>query len=144
MSQTNADHTGTPSFEPAAPASTTDTVELSEAWQKRFALIERAGGVKMPKLKELNFRERMACNFNLLAAIFGPFYYAAKGMWKRGLAYWGMAFAGILLLELIITLAGFGHVLKGVHYTGAWAALFGMMANRDYYKKVVLHDNGWF
>lgn len=144
MSQPNADHTGTPSFEPAAPASATDTVELSEAWKKRFAQMERAGGLKMTKFKELSFSERMNCTFNGWAAIFGIFYYISKGMWKRGLVYWVMTFVGLLLLALIATLAGLDDMLSGVHFGGAWAGVYGAMANRDYYKKVVLNDNGWF
>ena len=117
--------------------------DLPEVWKKRFALIERAGGTKLPRIKDLSFRERTTCTFNLLAGIFGPMYYIAKGMWKKGLAYWGMGIAGILILETMVTLAGFGHLLDGVHYTGAWVAMFAMLANRDYYKKVVLGDNGW-
>ena len=85
----------------------------------------------------------MACTFNLLVGLFGPFYYIAKGMWKKGLAYWRLGIAGILVLETLVTVAGFGHLLSRMHYTGAWVALFAMMANRDYYKKVMLGENGW-
>lgn len=85
----------------------------------------------------------MACTFNLLVGLFGPFYYIAKGMWKKGLAYWRLGIAGILVLETLVTVAGFGHLLSRMHYTGAWVALFAMMANRDYYKKVMLGDKGW-
>lgn len=140
---------GTPFATPqaaSAAASGTPTAvptNLPKVWQKRFALIERAGGLKLTKLKDLSFFERTACTFNLLAGLFGPFYYIAKGMWKKGLAYWGLGIAGILVLETLVTVAGFGHLLSRVHYTGAWVALFAMMANRDYYKKVMLGDNGW-
>ncbi|CAN7620150.1 DUF2628 domain-containing protein [Acidovorax sp. LjRoot129] len=144
MSQHHTEHASPHPAISAAQATTVESAELSETWKKRFALIERAGGFKMPQLKELSFGERMTCTFNFVAALFGPFYYMAKGMWKRGLTYWGLAIAGIVLLELIISLAGFGHILSSMHYGGAWAGLFGVMANRDYYKKVMLHDNGWF
>lgn len=116
---------------------------LPEVWKKRFELIERAGGLKMTRLKDLSFGERIRCNFNLLAGLFGPIYYATKGMWKRGLAYVGLGLAGIVMLETLISLAGFGHLLDGVHYTGGWIGLFAYQANRDYYKKIVLGDNRW-
>lgn len=140
---------GTPFAPPhAAPTAASGTTtalpsDLPKVWQKRFALIERAGGLKLTKLKDLGFFERSSCTFNVLAGLFGPFYYIAKGMWKKGLAYWGLGIAGIVVFETLVTLAGFGHLLSRVHYTGAWVALFALMANRDYYKKVVLGDNGW-
>ncbi len=127
----------------ASPTTSPLPPDLPDVWKKRFALIERAGGLKMTRFKDLSFGERMRCNFNLLAGLFGPIYYATKGMWKRGLTYVGLGLAGIIMLETLITLAGFGHVLDGVHYTGAWIGLFGYQANRDYYKKIVLGDNRW-
>lgn len=131
-------HTTAPTHPPhSLPA------DLPEIWKKRFALMERAGGLKMTRLKDLGFWERSACTFNVLAGIFGPFYYIAKGMWKKGLAYWCLGIVGIVVLEVLVSLVGYGHLLERVHYTGMWVALFALMANRDYYKKVVLGDNRW-
>lgn len=117
--------------------------QLAQSLAKTICTDRAGGGLKLTKLKDLSFFERTACTFNLLAGLFVPFYYIAKGMWKKGLAYWGLGIAGILVLETLVTVAGFGHLLSRMHYTGAWVALFAMMANRDCYKKVMLGDNAW-
>ncbi len=57
---------------------------ISDKWKQRFSAIHHAGGIKMPKFKELPAEERRkAFSFNFLAFFFGPIYYAIKGMWKR-------------------------------------------------------------
>ena len=54
---------------PTSPAAV-DQIGLSPKWKRRFALIEKAGGAKMPAFKTLTFGERFAC-FNWLAFFFG-------------------------------------------------------------------------
>ena len=91
---------------------------ISDKWKQRFSAIHHAGGIKMPKFKELPAEERRkAFSFNFLAFFFGPIYYATKGMWKKGLALF----------------LGYGI-----------SAVFATRANIDYYKKMLLNDNGWW
>ncbi len=64
-----------------------EALPVSEKWKDRFKAIAHAGGVKFPNLKDLPKNERRkAFSFNVLAFLFGPVYYIAKGMWKKGLA----------------------------------------------------------
>ena len=51
--------------------------------------------------------------FNVLAFLFGPFYYFFKGSYARATGF-------------------------------AAAAVYGTLANRDYYAKMVLGQNGWW
>jgi hypothetical protein len=59
-------------------------LSVSDAWKQLFALIQRAGGPPLKNFQSLSFGERMRVGMNFLAFLFGPFYYAAKGMWRKG------------------------------------------------------------
>ena len=63
------------------------SLPIFESWKVKFHLLEKAGGVKLSKFKELSFSERMKVNFNLIAFFLGPIYYAVKGMWKKGIIF---------------------------------------------------------
>jgi len=117
-------------------------LDVSEKWKERFHAINAAGGHKLKKIKELPKSERKkAFSFNILAFLFGPLYYIAKGMWKRGI------FLLVCLVAVIIAatfaLEHFGY-LKFANALGyGAAAVYAMRANLDYYRKMVLNDNGW-
>jgi hypothetical protein len=115
---------------------------VSEAWKTKFRLIEKAGGPKQKNLRDLSFRERQLISFNILGFLFGPIYYAVKGMWKKGLAMFTIVFMAIVILSLILEAIGFGRFANALGYGGA--ALFAVRANIDQYKKWVLDDNGWW
>jgi hypothetical protein len=115
---------------------------VSEAWKTRFQFLEKAGGVKMPRLKALGTGERMKLSFNILAFLFGPFYYLAKGMWKKAIALFVVCAAAVLVLAVLLEMAGFGQFGKSLGY--GVAAIFAVRANIDYYKKMVLGQNGWW
>jgi Protein of unknown function (DUF2628) len=117
---------------------------VSDSWKTKFYLIEKAGGLKMTRLRALSFSERMkvGANFNLLAFLFGPVYYAVKGMWKKGLALFGAIVVVILLIGFLLELAGLGRFANSLGYGGA--AIYAMRANIDYYKKMVLKQNDWW
>jgi hypothetical protein len=119
-----------------------DALQVSDSWKIRFRLLERAGGVKMPKLKNLSSGERMKIMLNLLAFLFGPFYYLAKGMWKKGLVLFGICFLIVVVLELGLELVGLGRIGNAIGY--GVGAIFALRANIDFYKKMVLGDNGWW
>ena len=78
----------------AVPGSTSDS------WREVLALIEKASGASGFNMSRISTRERFKVMFNLWAFFFGPFYYAAKGMWKRAIAYSLLMVAGIILFEL--------------------------------------------
>jgi hypothetical protein len=115
---------------------------VSDNWKAKFFLLEKAGGVKMTGIKALSVSERMKITFNLLAFLFGPIYYAVKGMWKKGLAIFGASLVFVVLLSFVMELAGLGRFANALGY-GA-AAFYAIRANIDYYKKMVLKQNGWW
>jgi Protein of unknown function (DUF2628) len=128
----------------AAQHSSADILNLpvSDNWKAKFFLLEKAGGVKMASIKALSVAERMKITFNLLAFLFGPIYYAFKGMWKKGLAIFGASLVLVLLIGFVLELAGLGRFANALGY-GA-AAFYAIRANIDYYKKMVLKQNGWW
>lgn len=105
-------------------------------------LMEKAGGVKMPQHKALSGGERMKISFNVLAFLFGPFYYMAKGMWKKAITLFVVSLAIVVLLEILLEMAGLGRFGKALTY--GVAAVYAVRANIDYYKKMVLRQNGWW
>ncbi|URI06751.1 DUF2628 domain-containing protein [Aquincola tertiaricarbonis] len=115
-------------------------IELSEGWKKKFALIEKAGGPALPNFKSLSRMERFKVNFNVLAFMFMPFYFIAKGMWRKGLT---------LFLITVVVVNVIDFAFDGVALADRLANFFGpflfsMQANKDYYRKVVLGRNGWW
>ena len=109
---------------------------VSATWKETFQLIDRAGGVKLPKLRELSSSDRRRIQFNWLAFLFGPFYYLTKGMWRKAITYSAIIFALIFaLLALgLKSSAGFGV---------AFGIIWAMLANISYYKIKVLGQNPW-
>jgi hypothetical protein len=122
---------------PRGKADPVSRLDVSESWKRRFRLIEKAGGPDLPHFRDLPFGERFGLNFNILAFIFGPFYYLAKGLWRQAVLYFVSAFVVVLLLEA----AGLGKFSRGVGY--GLAAVYALRANISYYRKVVLGDTPW-
>ncbi|WP_415754353.1 DUF2628 domain-containing protein [Pseudomonas leptonychotis] len=116
---------------------------VSDKWKQRFSAIHHAGGIKMPKLKELPAaKRRKAFSFNFLAFFFGPIYYAFKGMWKKGLALFVACAAVVITIGLGLEYVGYGKLANALGY--GVSAVFAARANIDYYKKMLLNDNGWW
>jgi hypothetical protein len=116
---------------------------ISDAWRTRFALLHKAGGAAMPQSIELTLGERATVRFNLPAFVLGPVYYAAMGMWKKGVTLALLSCGLILLARLLLGTLGLAH--SG--FTAmAWLIpplLYATRANIDYFTRVVLHDDGW-
>lgn len=127
--------------EPLTTANIAD-LPVSDTWKTKFMLMEKAGGVKMPQHKALSGGERMKISFNVLAFLFGPFYYMAKGMWKKAITLFVVSLAIVVLLEILLEMAGLGRFGKALTY--GVAAVYAVRANIDYYKKMVLRQNGWW
>lgn len=127
------------------------TLPVSWEWKGRFKAIVAAGGVELPNIKTLPSFERDKVLFNALAMFLGPFYYCAKGMWKRGITLFlvSVALCVGLLTAIQSVLGYFGH---GELFGEIWFPIvltflfffFGARANVHYYRKMVLDDCGWW
>lgn len=74
----------------------------------------------------------------MLAFLFGPLYYIAKGMWKKGLSLLFLSTACTLVMVPFVP----EPVLRGISF--GFQALFAMNANVDYYRKKVLGEDFWW
>ncbi len=125
---------------PSAASPDTSAQEVSDAWKEKFALIEKAGGVKLPKAGELEFWERLKVTFNIWGFLFAPFYYLAKGMWKKAIVLTALSIVIVVVLDAIF--GGIGIVDLMTNFVAP--AIFAARANIDFYKKSVLGDNNWW
>ena len=119
-----------------------DFLPVSAAWKQKFRLLKQAGAPKLTNLKSLSFKERFTINFNIIAFLFGPFYYLAKGMWKKALSIFAACAAAVMVIGFALDIAGLSKVSDALGY--GVSAIFALRANIDYYKKMVLCENGWW
>ncbi len=126
-----------------------DALDVSDRWKQYFKAIQANGGLQLPLFKSLPKDQRKAAfkqiqppfaSF-LLAFVFGLFYYIAKGMWKKGLVLTAIVAFIVIVLGTVLYMIGGEMLAKGVNFVGA--AIFGMMAPRDYYAFKVENDTGW-
>ncbi|MDO4694995.1 MAG: DUF2628 domain-containing protein [Eikenella sp.] len=116
-----------------------EQLDVAESWKKRFHLIEKAGGEKLPRIKELSFGERISVGFNVWTMLFGVIYLLIKGMWKLALSYLA---AAVLLSFAASALEAAGWKAGNALFFGL-AAGFAAITNRNYYKKMVLGRSDW-
>lgn len=120
-----------------------DDLPVSEVWKKKFKAMRKAGGPGMKNLNSLSKAERKDLgSFNVVAFLFGPFYYMAKGMWRRGILLFAVCVAAVIVIDIALGLIGLEKFGKALGY--GVAGVFAVRANADYYKKMVLGDNGWW
>lgn len=120
--------------------SNNETETISDSWQEKFHLLEKAGGVKLPNFNKLAFGERSRMLFNIWGFLFGPLYYVKMGMWKKGISLFGVALLIIVVLTVICRVIGISDAITNF----ISAAIFSSRSTVDYYKKVKLQDNGWW
>jgi hypothetical protein len=120
-----------------------EALPVSPAWKDRFHAIALAGGAKLPNFKQLSRQERQrAMRLNVLAFIFGPLYYIAKGMWKKAVVYFVLTVLAATAVGLALEFFGYGHLVRATTVSfGVW---FGLRANIDFYKRMVDGENGWW
>lgn len=95
----------------------------------------------MKNLKNMPREERRrSFQFNVLAFLFGPLYYVAKGMWRKGISLFIVCVAAVIAIEFFLAAIGFGRMGKALSY--GVAAVYAVRANIDYYRKMVLGENG--
>ena len=88
----------------SSPAPEQDSA-LAKVWQTRFAFFRRFGLPRSsPQAQEtyraLGLSERMDISANVLALVFGPLYFVAKGMWRKGLTLVLVEFAVLMVLGI--------------------------------------------
>lgn len=115
---------------------------VAESWKTKFRLMQRAGGPALPKMTELSFSERSKIGFNVLAFLFGPIYYAIKGMWRKAITLFALGAIVITLLAIVLDLMELARFSRSLGF--GWAAIYAARADADYYKKMVLGENGWW
>jgi hypothetical protein len=108
------------------------TLPVSDKWKARFYVIQKAG---CPEKSSMN-------GFNVLAFFFGPLFYLAKGMPKRGATLFVLTTLVVIVASIFFAAIGFGVVGK-VLSIGV-SAIYASRANVDFYRKMVLNDNGWW
>lgn len=113
--------------------------DLSGAWKNKFRLIQAAGGPKLSKIKELPMSERQTVVFNIWGMLFGPLYYLYLGMWKKAIPLFCLTIIGLMVLEMLFR--KFGIRPTALNFVGGM--LFAVRVNVDYYKNIVLRDEGW-
>jgi hypothetical protein len=109
-----------------------DSLKVSERWREKFRVIEKAGGPKLPKFKSVPYNERTTIGFSIPGFLFGPFYYLAKGMWRKAITYCVGGVSIVVVISLVMDMFGFKDVERYLGYV--IAAAFSMRANIDYYK----------
>jgi hypothetical protein len=109
--------------------------------QERFAFFETHGGPLSPGYREarraMPFLKRLFFNANWLAFLFGPVYFFARGMWKKGI----VVLLGIIgYMSAEITLG----VPKEYHWVGTWTCFVVMWsANYANYLKTEKGTENW-
>jgi hypothetical protein len=119
---------------PAQPVPPESVQQLPIAWQEIFALIEKGGGYRLSHSGSLTAAERRRIHFSFMAFLFGPLWYFAKGMWRRGFVLSFIIGAAICLLDLINILFLSGTpIIDRIEMAGS-AVTFATLAKRDYYR----------
>ena len=121
-----------------------DALDVSNSWKKTFKLIERAepkGLLQFKEADQLPFSERSKMLRNFKAFFFGPFYYLAKKMYRKGLFILGAAC--IYTTILIAVERSYSITLPAVVYYVPASVISSMLANYDYYQKVVNNKRMW-
>ncbi|MGW5522016.1 DUF2628 domain-containing protein [Gordonia sp. NPDC003950] len=111
-------------------------------WQTRFAFYDAHGNPADPAgravFRVLPFGRRMRLSFNVLAFLFGPIYFAVKGMWRKGLTLLAIGVAVGIVMELVNAPAGLNAPVAA-----AMGALAGSTANYSYYLHIRANSHSW-
>jgi hypothetical protein len=121
----------------------TNIDHVTDTWHQRFTFFDTYGlPSSSPRardaFKELSWWTRSRMSWNTLAFLFGPLYFFAKGMWRKGL---------VLLMSAIglgITLALLD-LPETVDRAGSLVipAMAASAANYAYYLHVVMESRSW-
>lgn len=115
--------------------------EVSKRWVEVFALIENAGGAKLPELKSLDRGDRFKIKMNWLAFFLGPIYFLAIGLWRQVVSYLTLMVLYFNTVDILM-LNVFG-MTELPFPVLSYCLVWGMLANRSYYKRQVLGEKNW-
>lgn len=102
--------------------------------------VEKAGGVKIPLVKDLSTKEKRKVSMSIWAFLFTIFYYGYHGMWKKGIVL--LAVCVVLQLISVFTIELVIPEFSNI----AWiltAVVYGSRAPVNLYSKYRLHDDSW-
>ena len=118
------------------------SLDVSQGWKDKFIQIDKARPIKFGIVSKFKNRKELSygSQINFFALLFGVFYYAVLGMWKKALS--------LLALIMLPTIA-FGIVNSDaviIDFVSIFVAIFAArMANGDYYRlKVLDEENFWW
>ena len=125
----------------------TDTkINLSAKWEKRFELLDRIEADKYglrsseynANLKGLTPKEQVLLTGSFFAALFGPLFYFAKGMFHKGML---LLSAFLILSVLMETVTDIPFIFI---YCWIVVMAFSMvLSNHDYYRLIRCNENVW-
>jgi hypothetical protein len=112
--------------------------------QKKFDAVEKAGGIKLPNIKTLSFKERNQCIYSIWGFLFIIVYYGYHGVWKKGLSLLAIGLIITLLLDFIIMnfIPTFYDAWGDIAFI-ITSVLFATRAPVNLYSKYILNENGW-
>jgi hypothetical protein len=116
---------------------------LSPRWQERFDFFAEYGApngtaAARSAIRELPWGKRIAITSNFVAFLFGPLYFFAKGMWRKGITVSG---ASLALAIASIMLPVPPTVANGL--SAAVGALAMTSANYAYFLHVTKGSRSW-
>jgi hypothetical protein len=119
-----------------------NSLTVDENWKAKFKVIADSEPISfglIPKFQNNNVWTKAPITTKMnFWALFGLFYYIAKGMWKKGVV---LSVLGMLFVIVVTVL--FGEKI-GNAASFAMPALFISLANLDFYRKMVLDEDFWF
>jgi hypothetical protein len=117
--------------------------QLAPVWQSRFAFFETYGLPNAtPQAREayqaMSFGQRLRLNSNLLAFLFGPFYFLVKGMWRKGLA---LLVGSFLILTVLSAVGVPDGIVQALGFAVSAVAM--ITANYAYFLHVKHGSTSW-
>jgi hypothetical protein len=123
--------------------------DLSQKWKDRFAFFDAHGAPGTQgyrdAFKALPRRERGKISYNVLAFIFGPFYYLYLGMQRQAMIWFGVYFFLVLVLLLVAASLPDADTIKALSRGMGLGVAYCMAIsiNYRYYLKRTGRYNGW-
>ena len=116
---------------------------MPKPWRQRFAFFDAyalpsSSSEARKAYKVLPFGTKVRIGNNILAFLFGPLYFFAKGMWRKGLTLLAAAIT-IAVVTLVIDVPDSIARAVGIGFAAAAATT----ANYAYYLHVVKHSRSW-
>ncbi|WP_378609125.1 DUF2628 domain-containing protein [Nocardia lasii] len=122
---------------------------MKPRWRQRFEFFDAhgapAGRPFQQALRQKSFKERAFWNWNVLAFIFGPFYFLTLGMWRKALTLLALSATVVTLLAMVDFAIRFGNIPEFIWRAVpfALAGLYGASADYAYYLHTTRNPQSW-